>query len=170
MEEEKTLRDAVLCFLVREDEVLLAFKTEKIGKDCWNGYGGGIEPGESPEQAAVREVWEEARVVVRSEHLEKVAKIDFYNTKSDGSCFTCKVHVYLVRKWMGIPQDTKTMVNPTWFKKDRLPLKRMMPADKAWLPVVLSGKKITAWAHYGPFQKNLLGKTEIREVNFLPEK
>jgi len=43
---EKVLLDAVVCYLVREDEILLAFKTVKIGKDCWNGYGGGIEEGE----------------------------------------------------------------------------------------------------------------------------
>ena len=167
MEKEKTLLNATLCYLVKGNEVLLSLKTKNIGKDCWNGYGGGIEPGETPERAAARELEEEAKVVASPDCLEKVAIIDFHNTKSDGSVFSCKVHVYLVSQWTGAPKESDEMINPTWFNKDRLPLYQMLLADREWLPLVLRGKKIKAVARYGPFQKTLLGKVVIQQVDSL---
>ena len=164
MEEEKTLLNATLCLLVKDNKVLLGFKTKKIGKNCWNGYGGGIEEGETPRQAALRELKEEAGVIVLPEYLEKVAVIDFHNNKSDGSFFICQMHVYLVSQWMGEPQESDEMITPTWFDARQLPADKMLLADKEWLPVVLSGKKIRATAKYGPFQKTLLGEVEIQQV------
>jgi len=165
MQEEKTLLTASLGFLVKDGQVLLAMKTQKIGKGCWNGYGGGIEAGETPEQSLVRELSEEAGLVTLPEFMAKVAVIDFYNTKSDGSQFVCRVHIYLVSQWQGEPQETETMVTPTWFSKDQLPLDDMMPADKKWLPVVLSGQKILAEARYAPFQQSLLEDVKIQYVD-----
>ncbi len=44
MEEEKTLLEATLVLCIDKDHnVLLGVKTRKIGKDCRNGYGGGVE-------------------------------------------------------------------------------------------------------------------------------
>ena len=147
---------------MKDDQVLLAMKTKKIGKGCWNGYGGGIEDGETPEDSLVREFAEEAKVTIAPESIVKVAVIDFHNTKTDGTIFVCKVHIYFVNQWEGKPQATDTMVTPTWFSKDRLPLDKMMPADKEWLPVVLSGQKILAEAHYTPFQQSLLKGVQIQ--------
>jgi len=170
MGKEKTLLNATLCLLVKDNKVLLALKTQKIGKGCLNGYGGGIRKRERPRKAAVRELTEEAKVIADPEHIEKVAIIDFHNTKSDGSFFICRMHVYIVRQWWGEPEETKTMIKPTWFDIDHLPLEEMMPADRIWLQIVLKGKKIIATAKYGPFQKTLLGmELEIQENDFLPD-
>ncbi len=168
--QEEILLNATLCFLVKENKVLLAMKTKKIGQGCWNGYGGGIEPEETPEQCALRELNEEAKITISLDSLEKVAIISFHNTKTDGSAFTCKVHVYLASEWKGEIQSTDEMTNPTWFEKDQLPLQEMMPADKEWLPVVLSGKKIIAEVNYGPLQKTLLGKVKLQYVDSFLDK
>ncbi len=164
-----TLLNATLCFLVRGDKVLLGFKARKIGKDYWNGYGGGIEDRETPRQATLRELKEETGIVALPKSLKKTAIVDFHNTKSDGSDFTCRVHVYLASQWTGEPQATKEMTNPTWFDTEHLPLDKMMPADREWLPVVLSGKKIIATARLGPFQKSLLGEVELHQVDSFPD-
>lgn len=164
MEHEKVLTDATVCFLVRDGEVLLAMKTEKIGKGCWNGYGGGIEAEETPEEAAVRELWEESGITAETRDIEKVAVIDFHNTKSNGETFVCKVHFYLVYGWIGEPKDTKTMITPTWFRTDNLPLERMMPSEKFWLERILRGEKLYIKVGLGPFQKELLGEIEIKPL------
>src|SRR3989344_6544760 len=84
MREEKALKEATVCYLVRGREVLLGMKTDKIGKDCWNGYGGGVESGETISEAASRELEEELGVIAKPQHLEKVAVMTFHNIKSDG--------------------------------------------------------------------------------------
>jgi ADP-ribose pyrophosphatase YjhB (NUDIX family) len=169
MEEEKVLLQATLCYLVKDGQVLLGIKEKKIGKGCWNGFGGGIEPGETPEKAALRELKEEAGVTVFPEHLKKVAIVDFHNQKSDGAFFICQVHVYLAEKWLGEPKATKEMSHPTWFLIQSLPVEKMMLADKDWLPLILEGKKVRAVARYGPFQKTLLGKVKVQRVNYFRE-
>ncbi len=163
--EEKVLLNATACFLSREDEILLGWKTRGIGKNRWNGYGGRVEEGEAVLQTAVRELEEETDgVIVRPEDLEKIAIVHFHNIKSDGSNFVCVVHFYLVHKWKGDVKETEEMINPTWFKKNKLPFVEMMPADEEWLPIALRGKKIIAHAYLGPFQEKSLAPVEIEYV------
>ncbi|OHA79889.1 MAG: hypothetical protein A2675_01460 [Candidatus Yonathbacteria bacterium RIFCSPHIGHO2_01_FULL_51_10] len=167
MNEEKVLFNATVCYPVRDGKVLLAFKTCKIGANCWNGYGGGIEQGETVAEAALRELREESGLVAREEHLEKIAVVDFHNTKSDGSTFIVKVHFFTVSQWTGEPKETREMITPTWFEIEDLPIDTMMLADAQFVPVALKGKKVIAEAHYGPYQKELIGDVLIQEVENL---
>jgi len=175
MEEEKVLYNATVCYLIKEGKILLALKTCKIGKGFLNGYGGGVEAGEKSIETAVRELKEETDrdenkgVVALPEDLEKIAIIDFHNTKSDGETFICQVHFYLVKRWEGEANDTDEMINPAWYDINNLPFDKMMVTDREWLPLALSGKKIIAKAKFGSFQKTSLGKVEIEEVSSFPE-
>jgi ADP-ribose pyrophosphatase YjhB (NUDIX family) len=162
--EEKTLFEATVCFLMKGGRVLLARKKKKIGAGCWNGYGGGLEHGESVVAAAIRELFEESGVTAEPASLEKVAVIDFHNTKSDGSVFVCRVHFFFVRGWTGVPKKTKEMSKPAWFEVWNVPLLEMMPADKIFFPFLLAGKKLVGTVHYGPFQKTLMEDPVFAEV------
>jgi 8-oxo-dGTP diphosphatase len=166
---EKTLPNAVVCFLVKRNQVLLGIKTRDIGKDRWNGAGGGIKKGETPQIAAIRELEEELGVVVPPAGLKKVAIILVRNTKTDGTIFICRLHVYLVFRWAGEPcSKNGELINLTWFPVDDLP-EPMILSDEAWLPLALADKKFEAEAHLGPFQKTLLGEVKIKLVNSLPD-
>jgi len=166
---EKVLLNATVCLLVKDDQVLLALKTKKIGSGCWNGYGGGIEKGETPVQSAIRELNEESRIITLPRHLEKVAIIFFHNKKSDGEIFVCKVHFFIIKKWTGEAKDTETMINPTFFNKNSLPFEKMMPADRIYFPLILNEKKIIAKVKYGPYQKELIDEIDIQEVSAFPK-
>jgi len=49
-----------LCFVTRGDEILLLNRNKGPNMGLWNGLGGKIEAGETPEENVRREVWEEA--------------------------------------------------------------------------------------------------------------
>jgi len=161
MEKEKVLLQATLCFAVRPGRVLLAEKVGKIGAGCLNGYGGGIEAGESPEEAALRELLEESGLRGDPRALRKAAVVDFHNITSEGKEFTCQVHTYLLSDWSGDPIETDQMRSPAWYSFANLPVQRMMLADRFWLPRMLGGEKLYAQAWYGPRQQTLLRPVQI---------
>ncbi|MEI7810212.1 MAG: NUDIX domain-containing protein [bacterium] len=176
METEKTLLNATVCLLVQRDEVQLGIKMGKIGKGCRNGPGGGIEEGETIKQSAIRELEEETGkkignkyITTSVEFLEKVAIIDFHNTKTNGETFICKVHFFIVRQWKGEAVDTKEMTDLKPFKISELPVDQMMPADRKFFKKILSGKKIVGIVKYGPYQKELLEEPIFIEVDSFEE-
>jgi 8-oxo-dGTP pyrophosphatase MutT (NUDIX family) len=58
-----------LIVLWHDQRVLMVYERER---ECWELPGGGIEPGESPRAAAVRELWEETGQQVTPETLRFV--------------------------------------------------------------------------------------------------
>ena len=138
------MKIATLCFLVRNGEILLALKKQKIGAGKWNGYGGGVELHETVEETAVREVREEACVEIALAALDKRGVATFY---FDGVP-TCQVHIFFVREWRGNPQETDEMGKPSWFLIEDIPYGEMLLADKELFPLVLTQRDIVAHAYY----------------------
>jgi 8-oxo-dGTP pyrophosphatase MutT (NUDIX family) len=66
-------RRAVRVLLLDDEERMLLFLDSDLGLDpvphWWVTPGGGVDPGESDEQAAVRELWEETGLVVDAADL-----------------------------------------------------------------------------------------------------
>lgn len=67
----------VLIFLTHGDEILLlnGAPDKKLWAGKYNGLGGHVEPRETPYQAAVREVYEEAGLQVESLNLRAIVHI-----------------------------------------------------------------------------------------------
>jgi 8-oxo-dGTP diphosphatase len=109
-----------------------------------NAAGGKLKAGETPEQAAVREVREEQRVKVDRGALRKVADIHFHFPASPGKDLQC--HVFIAERWTGEPQESDEMGPPGWYPVTLLYeiLDRLPPADRHWLPRVLAGESLTA--------------------------
>ena len=72
--------------------------------------------------------------------LEKIAVIDFFFPHKPE--WNQTVHTFFVRRWIGEPKESEEM-RPQWFPMSAIPYDSMWPADRHWLPLVLSGKKIT---------------------------
>ena len=139
------MKISTICFPIRDGKVFLANKKRGHGANHLNGYGGKKQPTDvTIEDAAIREMCEEGGVTTTAEHLEKVAIIDFF--EEDAHIFEC--HVFFCRDWEGEFRETEEMAAPESFDIGNLPFNRMWDADKTWLPLVFSGKKIRAKSRY----------------------
>ncbi len=136
------IQQATLCFLVKDNKVLLAMKKRGFAEGLWNGAGGKIKD-EEIEEGAKRETKEEIDIDITE--MEKVAVLHFYFPKDpikDG--WNQDVHVFIVREWSGEPKETEEM-KPRWFDIDKLSFEKMWSDDSLWLPRVLTGEKIEGW-------------------------
>jgi 8-oxo-dGTP diphosphatase len=123
---------ATLVFVVRETSLLLIRKKRGLGAGKINGPGGRLEPGETLEACAVREVQEELGVT--PQNLEKLGENRFQFT--DG--YSIHVHVYRAADVVGMPVETDEAI-PLWFGLNEIPYNEMWEDDRLWLPLVLKG-------------------------------
>ena len=72
-----TVIPRVLVFLTREDEILLlrGAPDKKLWANQYNGLGGHVEPDETPYQAAIREVHEEAGLLAEALILRAIVHV-----------------------------------------------------------------------------------------------
>ena len=116
-------------------------KKRSFGKGKWNGVGGKLNEGENIIEALIRETREEIDVIVNHNDLTQVATLDF--SFENNSEWNQQAHVFFTEKWEGEPMESEE-VSPGWHHVDSLPYKNMWIDDIHWLPLVLSGKRITA--------------------------
>lgn len=164
---EQNVRRAVVVFLIKNGEICLPVKKLKIGAGKRNGYGGGVEEGESWEHAAARETSEEARIKVWPQDLKKIAHLFCHTTTENGVEVMYDIAVFAAESWLGEPRETKEMGKPEWFPLDKVPIEDLMLADREWLPktlgeVMKNGSKeiptVESW--YGLGQQTLLRPTK----------
>lgn len=154
--------ETTLVFCVRKNRVLLAMKKRGFGAGKWNGPGGKVDPGETHEQAMIRECEEEISVTPIG--YTHVATLDFYEA-FNGKPEHVITYVYICTAWKSEPQESEEMT-PRWFNADAVPYEEMWPDDKHWLPLVLAGKKLRAEFHFAP--DFTIEKQVIMELEELP--
>lgn len=123
-----------LCMVMKDGKLLLGMKKRGFGMGRWNGFGGKVEVGESIEEAAKREVFEESGLVARSVEKRGLIRFDF----EDGTRGV-EVHIFACEDFEGTVEESEEM-RPEWFDVDKIPIGRMWTADALWLPLFLSGK------------------------------
>jgi 8-oxo-dGTP diphosphatase/2-hydroxy-dATP diphosphatase len=137
-------KQLTLCFIRQGDHVLLGMKKRGFGEGRWNGFGGKVAPGETIEEAARREMREEAGVEVGA--LEKTGVLEF---EFQGDPDVLEVHVFRAVDFSGEPTESEEM-RPQWFRIDEIPFDSMWPDDRYWLPLFLEGKKFKGRFLFGP--------------------
>ncbi len=136
------MKQATLILVINENNVLLGMKKRGFGKGKWNGFGGKLKDGETLEQAAVREMEEEAGIIIDESHLEKVAELNFiFPFVPKEKAFDQLVHVFIATEWKGEPKESEEML-PKWFSHKEIPYNEMWDDDKIWLPKILAGEKL----------------------------
>lgn len=145
-----------LCLAVEDGKVLLGMKKRGFGAGRWNGFGGKVEPGETIEAAAKREMLEECGVSI--EEMEKVGIHEFEFEKNRGEIL--EVHVFRVGIWSGEPEETEEM-RPEWFAFSDIPYDEMWPDDRYWLPIFFEGKRFRTRFLFG--EGDAVLEKDIRE-------
>lgn len=135
------MNNRTLSLLIRDERILLGMKKRDFGEGKYNGFGGGVKEEETIEQAAVREVKEEAGLNISEEDLERCAELFFTFPYAQDKGWDQIVHVFIVRNWQGEPKETDEMAYE-WFPLDQIPYHQMWDADQYWIPLVLGGKRI----------------------------
>jgi len=85
-----TMKLATLCYVRKDAHTLMIHRTKKendmhAGK--WNGLGGKFEPGETPEQCAIREVWEESGLRAKNLTLKGILTFPAFDDGEDWYAF-----------------------------------------------------------------------------------
>ncbi len=123
-----------LCVVHTDTHILLGLKKRGYGQGRWNGFGGKVQPGESIEEAARRELKEEVGIEIGQPQKRGVLA---FETAGDPEIL--EVHVFSGRDFRGRPAESEEM-RPEWFKLTEIPYDRMWPDDKYWLPLLLMGR------------------------------
>lgn len=125
--------EATLLFIIQNGNILLIHKKRGLGHGKINGPGGRLEPGETPRQAAIREVIEETGVTPL--HVQPAGELRFQFC--DG--YSLHGYVFTASDYEGNLIETDE-ARPEWFPLTQIPFDRMWPDDQHWFPLLLSGQ------------------------------
>ena len=146
-ESETTLPEVCVCYILSETpeagyRVLLGEKKKGLGLGKVVGPGGKLEVGETPEQAAVREVREESGLRIREEDLILLGRIRYeFPHRESWSQISW---VFATRTWHGdIVESDELLLD--WIPVDAIPFDRMWDDARFWLPGVLGAPDIESY-------------------------
>lgn len=148
-----------LCIIHQHPRILLGMKKRGFGAGRWNGFGGKVSDGEAIEDAARREMQEEAGIKIKN--LDKVGIIDF---EFQGNPEILQVHIFKTNDFSGQPAESEEM-RPQWFNINEVPFKEMWPDDIYWMPLFLDGKKFKGKFLFG--ESDIILDKELAEVKEL---
>jgi 8-oxo-dGTP diphosphatase len=146
---------ANLCFIVRDEKILLIRKKRGFGAGKINGPGGKVDPGETPLQAALRETYEELGIKPREVKQHGELHFQF----RDGYSLHCAV--FLAHDFEGEPRETDEAV-PLWTALDAIPYDEMWADDRHWLPLLIRGAHFSGYFDFDG-ERLLRGKVVVRE-------
>jgi 8-oxo-dGTP diphosphatase len=134
---------ATLLFVIQGDKTLLIHKKRGLGAGNINAPGGRIEPGETPQQGAVREVEEE--LCITPHNVSLCGELSFQFTDE----FSIHCTVYKADRYSGTPTETDE-AKPHWCELDKIPYDSMWEDDRYWIPHMLNN---TLFKGYFLFEK-----------------
>lgn len=149
---------ANLCIIENDGQILLKLATRGVSKGKWNFPGGKVDEGETVEQAAIRETFEETGLKITN--LEKFAELYFYEDEE----LSWTVFAYKTSSFSG--ELVETEEGPLkWFDSQKIPFDLMWEDDRFWVPQVMQGAKIEGHFYFDKGLKRM-GRRELKPGKF----
>ena len=135
------MKISTLCYIKQNNQTLMLHRIKKendIHKNKWNGLGGKLEPGESPEDCVKREVFEESGLIIESPNLHGVITFPKFDGIDDWIVF-----VYTANNFDGnlIECDEGKL---DWVSDDQLLNLNLWEGDKIFIPWLTQNKFFSA--------------------------
>ena len=118
----------VAAIIRRDDRVFATQRGYGDWKDWWEWPGGKMEPGESPEEALVREIREELSTEIRIDKFLQTVEWDYPAFHLTLHCFMCS----LESESLHLNEHEAAR----WLGRDDLASVRWLPADEGLLPLI----------------------------------
>jgi len=143
-----------LCYIINDKKLLMLKKALGLfGGGKWNGLGGKIEASESPEQACIREVYEESGLHVSNLKYHGAVKFWFGNTNE--LTFPTFVYVFSSKSFEGQLKESPEGIL-CWIDFDKIPFEEMWEDDRYWLPMLMEGKNFSGEFYFNQEGTKLL--------------
>ena len=135
---------ATLCYVKHNHQTLMIHRVKKandIHEGKWNGLGGKLEPGESPEQCVIREVREESGLELRNPRFHGL--LVFADFKGDD----WYVWVFTADKFSGeLIESAEGHLK--WIPDEEVACLPLWPSDLIFLPWLADDKIFSARFQY----------------------
>ncbi len=128
---------ATLCYIQQRGRTLMLYRNKKpndVHQGKWNGLGGKMEAGETPEECVVREVKEESGLSLHKPRLRGIITFPGFTPEHDWTVF-----VFLAHKFSGILIDSDEG-ELQWIENRQLLKLNLWEGDRLFLRW-LKGKK-----------------------------
>ncbi len=134
---------ATLCYVRRDGKTLMIHRNKKANdmhRGKWNGLGGKFAPGETPEECAVREIYEESGLQVRDLKLRGVLTFPAFANDEDWYAFVFTA--------TPIGKDADLIASPEgdlqWVEDRRLLELNLWEGDRIFIPWLEQGRFFSA--------------------------
>ncbi len=136
---------ATLCYIKRDGKTLMIYRNKKENdyhEGKWNGIGGKLEQGETPEECAVREIYEETGLTVRNPKLKGMITFPLFDGKDDWYVF-----VFVINEFSGelIDSPEGTL---EWIPDEKILELNLWDGDKIFLEWLNQNKFFSAKFNY----------------------
>jgi len=122
---------ATLCYVKQSGKTLMIHRVKKandVHQGKWNGLGGKLEPGESPEECVIREVREESGLIIHNPVLKGILTFPLFANDEDWYAF-----VFVATQFEGILVDSNEG-ELAWIDDDKLLSLPLWEGDLMFLP------------------------------------
>ena len=135
------MKIGTLCYITDGEKTLMLHRVKKendMHEGKWNGLGGKLEAGESPEECVIREVYEESGLTIKNPKLKGIITFPKFDEIDDWLVF-----VYTANSFKGNTIDSDEGVLE-WIDNSKLLDLNLWEGDKIYMKWLDKGELFSA--------------------------